>query len=376
LPFKYDYHHIDLGVDNAHTRVIRLIGTGKHVLELGCATGYMAKVLVERLGCTVVGVERDPEAAEQARKVCSRLIVGDIESLDFARELGEARFDVILCADVLEHLREPVRVLAAVRALLAPDGYVVASIPNIGHVAVIAELLEGRFPYGSLGLLDETHLRFFTRHSIYDCFERSGFLISHLECLQLEPEATEFHTDLSRVPAEVARFLRSREDGTAYQFVLTASPVPSHAATDAMREALARRPQGAAEHPNFGTATSPPFDAAHALFEGFLGRMKFLEVERDRQGRRLEELRGEVDAQVRHVHFLEDEVSQREERARQHVERLEHHVRLLEEETAALKARQAALEASAGWRLLECLRRWRSALMARRPREGGKPLWP
>ena len=360
-------------MDNAHTRVIRLIGTGKHVLELGCATGYMARVLVERFGCTVVGVEGDPEAAEQARKVCSRLIVGDIESLDFARELGEARFDVILCADVLEHLREPGRMLAAVRTLLAPNGYVVASIPNIGHVAVIAELLEGRFPYGPLGLLDETHLRFFTRHSIYDCFERSGFLISHLERLQLEPEATEFHTDLSHFPAEVARFLRSHEDSTAYQFVLTAYPAPSHAATDAMREALARTPHRAAEYPNFGTATSQPFDAAQAVFEGFLGRMKFLEDERDRQGRRLEELRREVDAQVRHVRFLEDEVSQREERARQHVERLEHHARLLAEETAALKARQAAIEASVGWRLLECLRRRRSALMARRSRQGGKP---
>ena len=85
--FKYDYQ-IDLGADNAHTRVIRLVGAGKHVLELGCATGYMTKVLVERFGCTVVGIDRDPEAAEQARKVCGCVIVGDVDSLDFARALG------------------------------------------------------------------------------------------------------------------------------------------------------------------------------------------------------------------------------------------------------------------------------------------------
>jgi 2-polyprenyl-3-methyl-5-hydroxy-6-metoxy-1,4-benzoquinol methylase len=369
--FRYDYQ-IDLGVDNAHTRVLRLVGTAKHVLELGCATGYMAKVLVERFGCTVVGVERDLEAAEQARKVCSRVIVGDIDSLDYARELGEARFDVILCADVLEHLLDPVRALAAVRAFLAPDGSVVASLPNVGHVAVIAELLEGRFPYGPLGLLDETHLRFFTRHSIYDCFERSGFLISHLERLPLEPEATEFHTDLSHFPAEMTRLLRSDEDSTTYQFVVTASPVPSHAATDAMRGALGRTPHRGAEYPSFGMATSPPFDAGRALFEAFLGRVKFLEVERDRQGRRLEELRREIDARVGHVRFLENEVSKHEERARHHVRVLE----VLEEEAAALKARQTAIEASVGWRLLERLRRWRSACWPRRSRQGGGPPCP
>jgi SAM-dependent methyltransferase len=371
--FKYDYQ-IDLGVDNAHARVIRLVGTGKHVLELACATGYMTKVLIERFGCTVVGLERDPEAAEQARKICSRLIVGDLESLDFARELGEARFDVVLCADILEHLRDPVRILSSVRAFLAPDGYVIASIPNIGHVAVIAELLEGRFPYGPMGLLDETHLRFFTRHSIYDCFERAGFLISHLERLQVEPEATEFRTDLSRVPAEVAQFLRSQEDSTTYQFVLTAHPVASHAATDAMREALARRPGPAVKCPNFAAT---PFDPAQALIEGFLGRVKFLEADRDRQTRKLEELRRDVDAHVAYVRFLEGELSQQRElsqqleRARHEAEQLRAHVHLLEQQAAGLAVRLAGLENSVGWRALERLRHWRSALWPRRSRREG-----
>jgi 2-polyprenyl-3-methyl-5-hydroxy-6-metoxy-1,4-benzoquinol methylase len=376
--FKYD-HQIDLGVDNAHTRVIRLVGAGKHVLELGCASGYMTKVLVERFGCTVVGIDRDPEAAEQARKVCGCVIVGDMDSLDFAGALGEARFDVIVCADVLEHLREPMRAVAALRGFLRQGGYVVASIPNVGHVAIIAELLEGRFVYSPLGLLDETHLRFFTRHSIYDCFERAGFRIAHLERFRLEPEATEFRTDLSRFPAEMTQLLRSDEDSTTYQFVLTAYPVPAYGAIDAMREALPRRSHGE-EFPAVATAPARPFDAEQALFEAFLGRVKFLEGERDRQGRQLEEARGriehlrsEVDAQVGRARFLEGEVAQREERARQDVERLGHHARSLEEETAALKARQALIEGSVGWRLLERLRRWRSVLMPRRSRPGGEP---
>jgi len=362
--FKYD-HQIDLGVDNAHTRVIRLVGAGKHALELGCATGYMAKVLVERFGCTVVGIERDPDAAEQARKVCGRVIVGDIDALDFAQELGDARFDVILCADVLEHLRDPLRAVAALRAFLAPDGYVVASIPNVAHVAVVAELLEGRFPYRPLGLLDDTHLRFFTRHSIYDCFERAGFLISHLERLQVEPEATEFRTDLSRFPAEMAELMRSHEDSTTYQFVFTAYPVPSRTAIDAIGDALpGKRPLAGADSPIFGATTHHHFDVAEALFEAFLGRMKFLEAERDRQGHDLEDARSRIDllqreagAHVGHVRFLESEISQRGERARQEVEQLH--------------ARLADIEASVGWRVLQRLRRWRFALFPRGPRRKG-----
>ena len=376
--FKYDYQ-IDLGADNAHTRVIRLVGAGKHVLELGCATGYMTKVLVERFGCTVVGIDRDPEAAEQARKVCGCVIVGDVDSLDFARALGEARFDVIVCADVLEHLRDPMRAVAALRGFLQPNGYVVASIPNVGHVAIVAELLEGRFPYSTLGLLDETHLRFFTRHSIYDGFERAGFRIAHLERFQLEPEVTEFRTDLSRFPAEMTRLLRSHEDSTTYQFVFTAYPTPSDTATDAMRRMVTPTPHGAPS-PTVGMPTSGRFDAAQALFEAFVGRTKFLEIERERLERQREEARGHVDdlrrevtAQAARVRSLEGEVSQRAQRAAQDVERLERHVRLLEEESAALKARQAAFEASVGWRLLERLRLWRSALRRRRSHQGGEP---
>jgi O-antigen biosynthesis protein len=93
---QYDFV-IDLDSDNTHANVIGLVGEGRRVLELGPASGYMSAVLRER-GCTVVGVELDPEMAAQAEQFCERVIVGDLDTLDLEAELGQDRFDVIVCA--------------------------------------------------------------------------------------------------------------------------------------------------------------------------------------------------------------------------------------------------------------------------------------
>ncbi|HEY2944035.1 MAG TPA: class I SAM-dependent methyltransferase [Vicinamibacteria bacterium] len=217
---SYDLQ-IDLSRDSAHTRAIRLVGGGKLVLELGCATGYVSRILTER-GCRVVGVEGHPEAAADARRICDEVIVADLDALDCRAALGDRRFDVILCGDVLEHLKDPRRLLAELRPFLRSDGRVVASLPNVAHASVIAELLSGRFAYRPWGLLDDSHLRFFTRDSIYECFEGAGFVIDHLERFIVEPADTEFQTDLSALPDAVARALLAGEESRTYQFILTA----------------------------------------------------------------------------------------------------------------------------------------------------------
>src|SRR5690242_10330690 len=123
----------------------------------------MSQVLRERLGCSVVGIELDPQMGELARPQLERLIIGDLETVDLAAELGDERFDVLLFADVLEHMRDPAAVLARTRPFLRDDGLVVASLPNVAHISVRLSLLAGQFRYRRWGLLDETHLRFFTR---------------------------------------------------------------------------------------------------------------------------------------------------------------------------------------------------------------------
>ena len=153
---------------------------GARVLDVGCATGYLAAELTRR-GCRVTGVEADPLAAKRARAHCDALVIGDIEDAACRGELAAlaegAPFDVVLCGDVLEHLRDPWSALAAVSALAAPGGTVVLSVPNVAHWTARRALAGGRFPYAEHGLFDRTHLRFFTRASARDLAVRAGLRV-------------------------------------------------------------------------------------------------------------------------------------------------------------------------------------------------------
>src|SRR5207302_3348121 len=153
------YTKFDDSPGSAHNLVLGLVEPGSRVLEFGCATGYMSQALRDRLGASVIGVELNAEAAQLAAAHCERVLVGDAEELDLEAELGGERFDAILFADVLEHLRDPAAVLRRVRPLVAEGGVVVASIPNVAHASVRLALLGGSFRYREQGLLDESHLR-------------------------------------------------------------------------------------------------------------------------------------------------------------------------------------------------------------------------
>ena len=163
------------------SQILAMVGTHKRVLEVGCASGTQTRVLKERLHCTVTGLEIDPQAAEMARPFCDRLIVGSIEQLDLAQVLGAQTFDVVMFADVLEHLYDPVQALQKVAPLLAEGGRVLASIPNVAHVSVVVELIRGNFEYRPFGLLDNTHIRFFTKKSIVELFEQAGYRLLALD---------------------------------------------------------------------------------------------------------------------------------------------------------------------------------------------------
>jgi SAM-dependent methyltransferase len=150
---------------------------GARVLDVGCATGYLAAELARR-GCRVTGVEADPAAAERARAHCEAVVVGDAEDEGCRGELAAlAPFDVVLCGDVLEHLRDPWSALRGLAALAAPGGQVVLSVPNVAHWTGRRALVRGRFPYAEHGLFDRTHLRFFTRTSAGDLARSAGLRV-------------------------------------------------------------------------------------------------------------------------------------------------------------------------------------------------------
>ena len=212
---------------STHNLVVGLVPRGARVLEFGCATGYMSGVLKERLGCRVTGIELSPEAAALAQECCDRVVAADAETLDVERVFGDERFDAIIFADVLEHLRDPGIVLQRIRALLAEGGAVVASIPNVAHGSVRLALLGGEFRYRDAGLLDRTHLRFFTRETVQDLFEGSGYAITHWRHRRLGIEESEVGPPVRPVPEPVRLWLGADREATIYQFVVRAAPSDS-----------------------------------------------------------------------------------------------------------------------------------------------------
>jgi O-antigen biosynthesis protein len=162
----------------AHAKMLGAVGRGKRVLEVGCSSGYLAKPLSECGNC-IVGVELDPQAAREAEHWCERVIVGDIETT--ALPLDPASFDVILCGDVVEHLRDPAGVLARLRPFLKPGGSLILSTPNIANWAMRLSLLAGRWRYTDRGFLDRTHVHFFTRATLVEAVERAGYRVERLD---------------------------------------------------------------------------------------------------------------------------------------------------------------------------------------------------
>ncbi len=173
---RYDFPVDPSNCWSAYTWLLRFAEGAHSALDVGCSNGFFSQHLTAR-GCSVVGLERDPVAAEQARSVCDRVIVGDVESPSVQAQVTE-RFDTVVLGDVLEHLKSPGTLLVHIReSWLKPDGRVVLSVPNSGHWVFRREILRGRFPSRQYGLFDRTHLRFFTRDSLHELIEEAGYVV-------------------------------------------------------------------------------------------------------------------------------------------------------------------------------------------------------
>lgn len=189
---------------------------GSSVLELGAAMGYMTRYMKEELGCKVTGVEISIEMAKYATRYAEQMIVGNLDT-DPWDESIEGPFDYVVMGDVLEHLRNPRKTLEKAVRLLKPTGCILSSVPNISHNAVIIGLLKGEFDYQSYGLLDDTHVHFFTRKSMFELFNGCGLVCQDENSNLMRPDATELHKYYA------FRFLRMllirRPDAHVYQFV-------------------------------------------------------------------------------------------------------------------------------------------------------------
>lgn len=208
--------------DNSAALILRNIQPGSTVLEFGCAHGRMTKYMKETLGCNVSIIERDFEAGSVAAKYAHQALIGtdgDISNSEWETILQNDRFDYIVFADVLEHLYEPETILKAAKRLLSPSGSIWVSIPNVSYNGILIDLMNDQFQYREIGLLDNTHIRFFTSKSLTEMVNRCGLQ----PVKKLDPknaiQHAEFKNSYEDVPPEVAKFLQSRQDGETYQFV-------------------------------------------------------------------------------------------------------------------------------------------------------------
>lgn len=240
---KFYEYRVRQGTETAPAKLLGLVGRGRRVLEIGCSTGSQTRTLSNELGCQVVAIEIDPEASERARPYCQRLIVGSIETVTAEELATGAPYDVVLCADVLEHLLDPRSALEKVRPLIASDGCLLASIPNVTHSALVFEMMNGRFEYRDYGLLDSTHIHFFDRYGVLRLFEDSGYFVERVDRVVVSPEETEFHVQ----PADygdrfVLNYMRRRNpDSDTFQFIVRAVPTVTPHESKSALEAARRR---------------------------------------------------------------------------------------------------------------------------------------
>ena len=172
--------------NNPRTKVVGAIRPGSRVLEVGCATGFMGEFLVTQRNCTVRCVEIEEEAARLARGRGLDVVLGNIEDHAVLAQVA-GTYDFVLFGDVLEHLVHPARVIASVAPLMAADGHLLASIPNVAHWSVRWRLMAGQFRYTRGGLLDENHLRFFERRTVRQLFEHGGLRVRSLDSVYAFP---------------------------------------------------------------------------------------------------------------------------------------------------------------------------------------------
>lgn len=220
----------DLYFEFPRTDVLELVPVeARRVLDIGCGGGRLGAQIRQRQGAVVVGLESNPKAAGLARRRLNEVREQDVERPDV--DFPPGSFDCVICADVLEHLREPSPVLKKIRKWLTPNGCLIISIPNVRHHTVVAGLLAGNWTYESAGLLDADHVRFFTRREIEKLLYRNRFTVS-----ESRPKPSPDYTEWLKQgrPGEVrmgnlqiaGMSPAEAEEFFVYQYLLVAHPDP------------------------------------------------------------------------------------------------------------------------------------------------------
>ena len=235
MEYEYPDAADPLSPNSAHAITLQLTGSAKKVLELGAYGGHVTKAL-KNAGNHVVAVELDGRMREKLEEIADEVIITDLEWLDLGARMPGRKFDVVIAGDVLEHCRHPDLVMLQIRRLLEPGGSAIISLPNVAHGDVRLALLAGKFEYGDAGLLDRTHLRFFTRSTIEEFLVRNGMQATEWFSTFLPLGGVREMPRLDpRIPREALDYVATDRDSVIYQYVVRAVPTVQAGAPDTTR---------------------------------------------------------------------------------------------------------------------------------------------
>jgi SAM-dependent methyltransferase len=215
--------------DRHNPDLLRLMSKNlKRVVEVGCSSGALARAYIaENSGCEYTGIEIDAEYAEQAKTVCSSVICANVETMSESTFLSLFPSDCWVFGDSLEHLLDPWALLKRMRGHLQADARIIACIPNAQHWSVQARLNCGAFRYEDQGLLDRTHLRWFTRITIIELFQSTGYqIVEGFSRVADEPARQNVLPSIRAMAAATGTDPQLAEnDSLAVQYVVKAAPV-------------------------------------------------------------------------------------------------------------------------------------------------------
>ncbi|OOM16517.1 methyltransferase domain-containing protein [Clostridium saccharobutylicum] len=215
--FVYD-RKIDFRENTADYFVVQSIIDSSRVLELGCSTGYITRYLNSEKHCENSAIEISKEALDRVSPILKYAINEDLNCIeDWIEQLPDGYFDYIVCQDVLEHLMDPFKVLRVLKSKLANKGNFLISIPNVSHNTVLMQLLRERFDYKNIGILDKTHIKFYTKETFSEEAKKCGLKrIAHF-ITYLVPNGTGWGTEYKHYSMEERNVLLANGDGHVFQ---------------------------------------------------------------------------------------------------------------------------------------------------------------